>query len=272
MAEDYSVRAVHCDHKASDEQVYQDLVRATAPLSRSWEKLEKASRIAIKFNMEHQKEMLYENTIMSMNVLKECDHSLIENVVYFGSSCMYPKDANQPMREFQIGTGELEKSNRGYALAKLAATEFATQLGYMTIVPCNLYGPNDDFSDSGHVIGSLIAKFEAPGDTVKVWGTGQAIREFLHVDDCADAAVFLAQHRAAAGPINVGSGEGASIDTLARLINLITDRNKEIVFDTTKPDGMMRKVMCVDKLKGWSPKINLIAGIQRLVKEYRDGK
>jgi GDP-L-fucose synthase len=177
------------------------------------------------------------------------------------------------MKEKHILTGPVEPTNGGYAMAKLVGMEAARYAGYVSMIPCNLYGPKDNFSEGGHVLAALVRKVcDAQKDdksSITVWGDGTARREFLHVDDCADAIVAATQLD---GPyINIGSGEDITIHDLARLIAEVAGWNGDIVFDTSKPNGMMRKLLDTSLLDsiGWKQKISLTAGISQMISDYR---
>jgi GDP-L-fucose synthase len=200
----------------------------------------------------------------------------VKRLLYLGSSCIYPRECRQPMTEESLLSGPLEPTNEAYAIAKIAGIKlcqsYRKQYGcdFIAAMPTNLYGPNDNFDlTSSHVLPAMIRKFhdakkERRRDVV-VWGTGQPRREFLHVDDLADACVFLMQHYAAADHINVGTGEDLSIRELADLIREVVYPEARIVFDAGKPDGMPQKLLDVRRLHnlGWRHTIGLREGIAR---------
>jgi GDP-L-fucose synthase len=199
----------------------------------------------------------------------------VTKLLYLGSSCIYPRHAAQPITEDQLLTGPLEPTNEAYALAKITGiklcSSYRVQYGsnFISAMPTNLYGPNDNFDlDSSHVLPALIRKFDdaksSGSNQVEVWGTGNAKREFLHVDDLAEACLFLMENYDEDGHINVGTGQDRSIRELAELIRDIVYPDAKIMFDTTKPDGMPRKVLDVSKIQslGWSSTIQLEEGIR----------
>jgi GDP-L-fucose synthase len=191
--------------------------------------------------------------------------------------------ANQPITENQLLTGPLEPTNEAYALAKIAGIKlcdsYRTQYGcdFISAMPTNLYGPNDNFDlQSSHVLPALIRKFDdarrVDEPAVEIWGTGTALREFLHVDDLADACLFLLRNYDELGPINVGTGDDLSIKALAELVRDIVYPEAELVFDTTKPDGTPRKVLDVGRLEalGWKARIGLAEGVATTYQWYLD--
>ena len=198
----------------------------------------------------------------------------VKKLQFLGSSCIYPKLAPQPMREEYLLTGPLEPTNEWYAIAKIAGIKLAQayrlQYGFraISLMPTNLYGPGDNFDlESSHVLPALIRKFHEAkihgAPEVTIWGTGEPRREFLHVDDLADAAVFLMLRYEDAGIINVGTGEDVTIRELAELIARVVGYAGRLAFDVTKPDGAPRKLLDVNRLRslGWSAKTNLPDGI-----------
>lgn len=233
-------------------------------------------------NARYPAEFLSENVLILVNIVKTASDLGVEKLMCLGSSCIYPKHAEQPIREDALLTGSLEPTNEAYAIAKIAgmklAGAYAEQYGrrFISVMPTNLYGQNDNFDlDHSHVIPALIRKMhdarEARRDSVVVWGTGTPRREFLHVDDLADACVFLMKEYESASPINIGSGEEITIGQLAFLIADIVDFRGHIVFDAFKPDGAPRKLLDSARLRalGWSHKIGLRAGIQELYDRWK---
>lgn len=225
-------------------------------------------------NAESPADFLYDNLAIASNVIHAAHQAGVRKLVNLGSSCIYPREAPQPIPESSLLTGPLETTNRAYAIAKIAAIElcdaYRSQHGddFVSAMPTNLYGPFDNFDPhTSHVLPALLRKaHEAKqrGDaTLEVWGSGRPKREFLHVDDVADAILFLLEHVSAPGPINVGSGRDLSIRDLAELIAEIVGFKGELVFDPTKPDGTPRKLMDVSRLTtlGWRSKIPLREGI-----------
>ena len=227
-------------------------------------------------------EFLNQNLAIQTNVIEAAHANGCERLLFLGSSCIYPKDSPQPMREEHLMQGPLEPTNEGYALAKIAGIRACQYLWrqhgrhYISAMPTNLFGPGDNFDlAAGHVIPALIVKFVAAvrtgAPTVTIWGTGSARREFMHADDCADALVFLLKRYDAPEHINVGTGEEVSILELAEMIADLPGFEGEIVKDATKPDGMARKLMDSSRLRalGWTPRIGLREGLDRTIRAYR---
>ncbi len=219
-------------------------------------------------------EFLYENLMIEANIIDASYRAGVEKLLFLGSSCIYPKFADQPITEDALLTGALEPTNEWYAIAKIAGIKLAQayrkQYGcdFISAMPTNLYGPGDNFNlASSHVLPALIRKaHEAKlrGDTeMVIWGTGTPRREFLHADDCADALVFLMKTYSDESHVNVGSGEDISILDLTKLICEIVGFDGEIKHDLSKPDGTPRKLMSADKLRtmGWEPTVNLADGV-----------
>lgn len=232
----------------------------------------------IQANIDHPAQFLGDNARMAMNVIDACKEYGAK-LCYIGSSCVYPRECPQPMKEEYLLTGRLEPTNEGYALGKIIGLKYAQYAlpDSLLAMPCNLYGTNDHYGENGHVLASLVRRFVDAVDNnlpaVTLWGTGSARREFLHVDDCADALVFLME-RGEHGMINVGSGFDVTILALANTIALATEYQGEILWDTAKPDGMPRKLLDTTRLDamGWRRKVTLEEGIQRTVAEYRATK
>ena len=245
--------------------------------------IDAAARVGgIKANNEHKAEFLYENLIIQTNVIHQSYLSGVRRLCFLGSSCIYPRKCPQPMREEHLLTGSLEPTNEGYALAKIAGmkmVEFYRRqygLSWISLMPCNLYGTNDCFDlEKSHVISALVKKFVDAADDgrrqVKLWGTGMALREFLHVDDAAGGILFALEHYDDDQFVNLGAGEDISIKELAELVKVRSGFQGEIAWDSTKPDGMPRKCMDVSRLKalGWAPQISLQQGIEKIISEYR---
>jgi GDP-L-fucose synthase len=221
-------------------------------------------------------EFLYENLMIEANVIAAAHASGVAKLLFLGSSCIYPKFAPQPITEDALLTGPLEPTNAAYAIAKIAGVElveaYRRQYGadFISAMPTNLYGPGDNFDlRSSHVIPALMRKAHEARVTgareLVVWGSGEPLREFMHVDDCADALVFLLQHYCGPGHINVGSGKDLPIAELARLIAKAAGFSGPLAFDRSKPDGTPRKLMDGSKLTalGWSPKIALAEGLEQ---------
>jgi GDP-L-fucose synthase len=224
---------------------------------------------------------LYDNLLIAANVIEAARASKVEKLLNLGSTCVYPKLAPQPISEDALLTGPLEPTNQWYAVAKISAIKlcdaYRRQYGsdFISAMPTNLYGPNDNFDlESSHVIPALIAKMAAAKKDgraeVVLWGTGKPRREFLHVDDCADALVHLMTHFSGEGPVNVGAGEDITIKELARMIAEIVGYEGAIVFDPKFPDGTPRKLANVSRLKelGWQARIPLAEGLKRTYTWY----
>ena len=225
-------------------------------------------------NSTRPAEFLYDNMMIHATVVHAAHLFAVKRLLYLGSSCIYPREAPQPMREESLLTSPLEPTNEAYSLAKIAGIKlcqaYRKQYGcdFISAMPTNLYGPNDNFDlESSHVLPAMIRKFHdakvAGRSEVMLWGSGTPRREFLHVDDLADACVFLMQHYDRAEHINVGTGEDQSILELAELIRDVVHPAAHIVFDSTKPDGTPRKLLDVGRLHklGWQHRTALREGI-----------
>jgi len=234
-------------------------------------------------NNTYRAEFIYDNIMIQNNVIHHAYLSGVKKLMFLGSSCIYPKFAEQPMREDALLTGILEPTNEPYAIAKIAGIKmcdaYRAQYGcnFISAMPTNLYGPNDNYDlQKSHVLPALIRKFHTAKkenlSTVTMWGTGTPKREFLHADDLADACYYLMQNFEGEGPINVGVGEDISIKDLALMVKKIVGYEGEIVHDLTKPDGTPRKLMNVDKLTnaGWKAKITLEKGIRSVYESLKD--
>ena len=225
-------------------------------------------------NMTYPVDFLRDNLLIETNVIDGAHAVGVEKLVFLGSSCIYPRDAAQPIGEDALLTGPLEVTNQWYAIAKIAGIRlcqaYRQQYGshFISAMPTNLYGPFDNFDlQSSHVIPALIRKAHraklAGESGMEIWGTGTPLREFLHVDDMADATVFLLKHYDGAEHVNVGSGEDLPIAAVARMVMDVVGLAGELRHDLTKPDGTMRKLMAADKLRGlgWLPSIALRDGL-----------
>ncbi|MBS4044338.1 MAG: GDP-L-fucose synthase [Chitinophagaceae bacterium] len=234
-------------------------------------------------NNTYRAEFVYDNLMMEANIIHAAYLHQVTKLMFLGSSCIYPKMAPQPLQEESLLSGYLEKTNQPYAIAKIAGIElcdaYRAQYGcnFISVMPTNLYGPNDNYDlEKSHVLPALLRKFIAAKRnqeaSVTLWGTGSPYREFLHVDDLADACYYLMQHYNESGLINIGFGEDISIKDLAQLVKKITAFEGEIVWDTTKPDGTPRKLMDVSKLasKGWKASISLEEGIKKVYEEIKN--
>ncbi|MGM9320551.1 GDP-L-fucose synthase family protein [Deinococcus aquaticus] len=227
-------------------------------------------------NSTYPAQFLYDNLMIAANVINAAHEQGVRKLLNLGSSCIYPRMAPQPLREEALLTGPLEETNRAYAVAKIAAIElcdhYRMQYGsdFISGMPTNLYGPGDNFDLKGsHVLPALMRKMveakEAGAATVEIWGSGTPLREFLYVEDLAQACLFLMEHVSEAGPINVGTGVDLTIRDLAELIADVVGFTGELVFDASKPDGTPRKLMDVSRLAGlgWKATTDLRSGVQQ---------
>ena len=230
-------------------------------------------------------EFLYENTMIAMNVIHAAHAFGVDKLLMLGSSCIYPKFSQQPIRETSLLTGALEPTNEPYAIAKIAGLKLAEacnrQYGrqFISAMPTNLYGPNDNFDpETSHVMPAMIRRFHeakiADAPSVVVWGTGRPRREFLHSDDLAEACVFLLKNYVGSEIVNVGSGQEISVADLAWLVAKIVGYRGRIVFDPNRPDGTPRKLLDSNRLRGlgWSPRIGLEQGIADLYQTWVGSK
>lgn len=233
-------------------------------------------------NNTYRADFLYDNLMIQNNIIHGSYKNKVTKLLFLGSSCIYPKFAEQPIREESLLTGALEPTNEPYAIAKIAGLKmcdaYRSQYGcnFISAMPTNLYGPNDNYDlQNSHVLPALLRKMIVAKRTqqpfVEIWGTGTPRREFLHVDDLADACFFLMQEFNEAGWINVGVGSDVSIKELAELIKDITGYTGELNFNTEKPDGTPRKLMDSAKLNalGWKAAITLREGIQKVYQEVQ---
>lgn len=243
-------------------------------------------------NNTYPAEFIYENLMIECNVINQAFAAGVQKLLFLGSSCIYPREVAQPMREDALLTGILEPTNEPYAIAKIAGIKlcesYNRQYGtdYRSVMPTNLYGPGDNFhAENSHVIPALIRRFyeavQSGAEKVAIWGSGNPRREFLHVDDMAEASLFvldLAQdcYQANSQPmlshINVGCGEDVTVRELASLIANVVGFEGQIVFDSTKPDGTMRKLMDSSRLTnmGWAPKVLLRDGVENTYKFFQN--
>lgn len=233
-------------------------------------------------NNSYRAEFLYDNLMIQNNIIHQSYKNEVTKLMFLGSSCIYPKLAPQPLKEESLLTGLLEHTNEPYAIAKIAGIKmvdaYRVQYGcnYISAMPTNLYGPNDNYNlTTSHVLPALIRKFhEAKKNNepeVTIWGTGKPYREFLHVDDLADACYFLMQKYNEPGFVNIGTGSDLQINELALLVKEVVGYKGGIRNDTSKPDGTPRKLMDVGLLTnlGWTPSISLNDGIRRVYEEFR---
>jgi len=234
-------------------------------------------------NDTYPADFLYDNLMIEVNVLEAAHRMHVGKVIFLGSSCIYPKLASQPIEEDSLLTGPLEPTNEWYAIAKITGLKLAEayrrQHGddFVSAMPTNLYGPHDNFDlKTSHVLPALIRKAheakERGDETLTIWGTGTVRREFMHVDDCADALVFLMRAYSGDRHINIGSGEDITILALAELVSEIVGFEGKITTDTRKPDGTPRKLMSSERLRalGWKPRIPLREGIEQTYRWYRE--
>ena len=234
-------------------------------------------------NNTYRAEFIYDNLMMEANVVHSSYINNVTKLLFLGSSCIYPKLAPQPLKEEYLLQGYLEQTNQPYAIAKIAGIElcdsYRSQYGcnFISAMPTNLYGPTDNYDlEKSHVIPALLRKFiiakKNGSPTVELWGTGTPKREFLHVDDLAAACFFLLENYNEKGLVNIGCGEDITILELANIVKKTVGYEGQIVFDSTKPDGTMRKLMDISKIKsfGWHPSITLEEGIASVYQEIKD--
>lgn len=232
-------------------------------------------------NSRYPADFLYDNLMIEANIIHMAARLDIEKLLFLGSSCIYPKHAPQPIAEDALLTGPLEPTNEAYAIAKIAGLKlcaaYRQQNGhdFISAMPTNLYGPNDNYDpETSHVVPALIHKIHAAktsaAPSVTLWGTGQPRREFLHVDDMADGCLFLLKHYSGAEPVNLGYGEDIPIVELAEIIRTIVGFDGQVIFDSTKPDGTPRKLVDSSRLRsmGWSPKIEFRGGLASTYQVY----
>ena len=273
-----------------DERKYLDLTDQTSVRTFFWEEkpeyvfLAAAKVGGIKYNATVPGDFIYENLMIQSNVINECKNHNVKKLCFLGSACIYPKVTKMPIKEEYLLTGPLEPSNEPYAIAKIAGLKmcqyYRQQYNLKSVIamPANLYGPNDNFKvEQGHVIPGLIKKFVDAEknniDTVEVWGDGSATREFLHVDDLADAVVYLMKNKLNTfNFLNIGSDYEISIKELAHLIKELTDYKGNIKWLVDMPNGTPRRVMDNSQLfgLGWKPKINFVEGLFETIKWYKN--
>lgn len=236
----------------------------------------------IQANIENPATFLLDNLQIQNNVMSASLRNGVNNFLFLGSSCIYPKECPQPMKEEYLLTGKLEPTNEGYAIGKIAGIKLLEglkkQYGFnsISLMPCNLYGPNDSFDlNHSHVLSALVRRFvdakaeNAP--SITLWGTGVARREFMHVDDMARAILFMLENYDDHRFINIGTGVDISIRELAEMIAALTGYAGEILWDNSKPDGMLKKCMDVSRMEalGFRPEISLQAGVEQMIDIYR---
>ncbi len=229
----------------------------------------------------HPADFMYENMMMEMNVIKAAFDNHVKKLMFLGSSCIYPRMAPQPMPESCLLTSSLEQTNEAYALAKISGLKYCEYLNrqyhtdYISVMPTNLYGPNDNYHpEHSHVLPALIRRFheakESGAPTVTIWGTGTPLREFLYVDDLADACVFLMNTYSGNETVNLGTGKELTIKELAETVKRVVGYEGGITFDTSRPDGTPRKLLDVSKLEklGWKYKTELEDGIRLSYEDF----
>jgi GDP-L-fucose synthase len=240
-----------------------------------------AARVGgINANNTYRAEFLYDNLMIESNIIHASYLNKVKKLLFLGSSCIYPRMAPQPLKESYLLTGTLEYTNEPYAIAKIAGIKlcenYRLQYGcnFISVMPTNLYGPNDNYDlAKSHVLPALLRKIHTAKiknvPTVEVWGSGTPLREFLHVDDLADACLFLMENYNEPELVNIGTGTDISIKDLALMIMKTANYKGEIKFDSTKPDGTPRKLLDVSKLMalGWKPKISLEEGVKMVYKD-----
>ena len=232
-------------------------------------------------NNTYPAQFIYDNLMIATNIIHSAYLNKVKKLLFLGSSCIYPKMATQPIKEEYLLTGSLEPTNEAYAIAKIAGLELCKfyrreyKCDFISAMPTNLYGINDNFDlESSHVLPALIRKFHEAKmeekEEVILWGTGTPKREFLYVDDLADALLFLMQHYTGEEPVNIGTGEDVAIGDLAQIIKEIVGYNGKIVYDSTKPDGTPRKWLDVTKIHqlGWKHSTGLMEGITKVYEWY----
>jgi GDP-L-fucose synthase len=263
-----------------DEQAVQDFFEKEQP---EYVFLAAAKVGGIVANRDYPADFIYQNLKIQNNIIYQAYKNKVKKLLFLGSSCIYPRECPQPIKEEYLLTGELEKTNEAYAIAKIAGIKmcqsFNKQYGtkFISVMPTNLYGPNDNFDlKTSHVLPALIRKFhEAKIENksqVEIWGTGKAKREFLHVDDLAEACVFLMGNYEDDDIVNIGTGEDLSIADLADTIKRVVGYQGKTVYDTSKPDGTPRKLLDVSKINnlGWKHKIDLETGIKEAYEWYKN--
>jgi GDP-L-fucose synthase len=236
-------------------------------------------------NSTYRADFLYENLQIQNNIIHSAYLTKVEKLMFLGSSCIYPKFAEQPISEDSLLTGKLEETNEPYAIAKIAGIKmceaYRDQYGcnFISVMPTNLYGPNDNYDlNNSHVLPAMIRKFheakESNALAVELWGTGKPMREFLHADDLADACVYLMQNYHEPSLVNIGTGVDVTIRELAETVQKTIGYEGKINWNTEKPDGTPRKLMNVTKLHdlGWKHTINLKEGIERVYGEYKNNE
>lgn len=232
-------------------------------------------------NSKHPADFMYDNIILEMNVIRAAFENHVKKLLFLGSSCIYPRMASQPIKETALLSGSLEETNEAYALAKISGLKYCEYLNrqhetnYISAMPTNLYGPNDNYHpENSHVLPAMIRRFheakESHLESVTLWGTGTPLREFLYVDDLADACVFLMNHYTGNETVNLGTGKELTIQQLAELVKEVVGYPGAIQFDSEKPDGTPRKLLNVEKLTrlGWTYRTELKDGIALAYEDF----
>lgn len=232
-------------------------------------------------NSKHPADFMYDNMILEMNVIKSAFQNKVKKLMFLGSSCIYPRMAEQPIKEDSLLTGKLEETNEAYALAKISGLKYCEYLNkqygtdYISVMPTNLYGPKDNYHPMhSHVLPAMIQKMHLAKvnkeKEVIIWGSGKPLREFLYSKDLADACIYLMNHYSGNETVNVGTGKEITIAQLAYLIQEIVGFEGTLVFDQTKPDGTPRKLLDVSKLEslGWTYQTKLKDGIRLAYEDY----
>lgn len=242
-----------------------------------------AARVGgIKANMTYPAEFLYENLSIQNNIIWSALKTGAKKLMFLGSSCIYPRECPQPMKEEYLLTGRLEPTNEAYAVAKIAGLKLCEYIkrefkkSFISVMPTTIYGPNDHFDPLiAHVVPSLIRRLieakKSNSKSIEIWGTGNSRREFLYVDDLADAIYFLMQNYDSEDFINIGIGNDISIKELTNILKDLIGFKGELIFDTSKPDGMPRKLMDTGKINklGWRPKVELKTGLKQTINWYK---
>ncbi|MCY0969549.1 GDP-L-fucose synthase family protein [Chryseobacterium wangxinyae] len=279
---DNIITASHSDLDLTNQQAVEDFFQKEKPKY----VIHIAAKVGgIKANIDNPAIFLYDNLIMQANVINSSYKNGVQKFVFLGSSCIYPKESPQPMKEEYLLTGKLEPTNEGYAIGKIAGIKlletYYQQYGFnsVSLMPSNLYGPNDSFDLAhAHVLSSLVKRFvDAKNENsafVTLWGTGIARREFLHVNDCAKAILYMFENYEHHEFINIGPGDDIGIKELAETIARKVGYKGELIWDDTKPNGMLRKCMDVSKMTeiGFQPEISLNDGIDEVIKRYKEHK
>jgi len=239
----------------------------------------------IAHNIKAPVEFLLDNITIQNNLITNAVENNTKKIIFLGSSCIYPRECKQPMREEYIMSGPLEPTNEGYALAKITGLKllqyYANEYGIksLNLMPCNLYGTNDSFDlEKSHVLSTLVKKFvdahDSKTDEVEIWGSGIARREFMYVDDLAEGLLYLENNWDSPDIVNIGSGFDISIKELSDLISSLVGYKGNVFWNTQKPEGMLKKCLDITRMKslGFTPKVSLEEGIIRTIKEYREIK